>query len=80
MAMLFISHDLAVVRAISDRVIVMHAGEVVETASREELFASPQDGYTRELLAAVPDLRPDDYPQPGGPELLELAPGNGSEQ
>ena len=60
MSIIFITHDLAVVRAISDRVIVMHAGELLETADREELFTSPRDSYTRELLAAVPDLRPDD--------------------
>ena len=67
MGILFITHDLAVVRAISDRVIVMHGGELREVADREELFASPRDAYTRELLAAVPDLRPDDYPYPAGP-------------
>jgi peptide/nickel transport system ATP-binding protein len=68
MGILFITHDLAVVRAISDRVIVMHGGEVRETADREELFASPRDAYTRDLLAAVPDLRSDDYPYPAAPE------------
>jgi peptide/nickel transport system ATP-binding protein len=77
MGIIFITHDLAVVRAISDRVIVMHGGELRETADREELFASPRDSYTRELLAAVPDLRPDDYPQPGGPELLDVHARNG---
>jgi len=61
MAMLFISHDLAVVRAISDRVVVLRAGVVRESRATDELFAAPQDTYTSELLAAVPDLLPEDY-------------------
>jgi ABC-type oligopeptide transport system ATPase subunit len=54
-AMLFISHNLAVVRHLSQRVMVMYAGRIVETATREELFAAPVHPYTRALLAAVPD-------------------------
>jgi oligopeptide transport system ATP-binding protein len=54
-AMLFISHNLAVVRHLSQRVMVMYAGRIVETATREELFAAPAHPYTRALLAAVLD-------------------------
>ena len=50
----FISHDLAVVRFISDEVLVMKDGEVVEQASAAQILAAPQQEYTRRLLGAVP--------------------------
>ena len=55
-ACLFITHDLAVVDAIADRVAVMHQGRIVELASRAALFAEPRHPYTRTLLAAVPQI------------------------
>ncbi|MFS0866353.1 ABC transporter ATP-binding protein [Microbacterium sp. 179-B 1A2 NHS] len=51
---LFISHDLAVVRLISDYVCVMKDGQLVEAASSEEIFTNPRDPYTRNLLASIP--------------------------
>ncbi|GAA3664948.1 dipeptide ABC transporter ATP-binding protein [Microbacterium marinilacus] len=53
---LFISHDLGVVRNISDRVVVMQQGRVVEEAATEDIFAAPQHPYTRTLLDAVPRI------------------------
>jgi ABC-type microcin C transport system duplicated ATPase subunit YejF len=54
LTMLFISHDLAVVRSIADRILVLHRGEVVEQGSGQELFEQPQQAYTRELLQSIP--------------------------
>jgi len=57
LAMLFISHDLAVVSQVADRVAVMYAGSMVELGSTHEIFHSPAHPYTRGLLHAVPDLK-----------------------
>jgi peptide/nickel transport system ATP-binding protein len=59
LAMLFISHDLAVVGQVASRVAVMRAGEIVETGPVREVLTRPHHEYTRSLLAAVPTLRTD---------------------
>ncbi|MGI8514200.1 MAG: ABC transporter ATP-binding protein [Acidimicrobiia bacterium] len=78
MAMLYVTHNLGVLAQICDRVAVMYAGELVETAPTAELFAHPRHPYTRGLIAAVPRLKE----PPGGEVQLrgllrrdELPPG-----
>lgn len=55
LSIVFISHDIAVVRHMSDRIAVMYQGEVVESGDAEDIVLEPQHEYTRKLLAAVPD-------------------------
>ena len=80
MSIILITHDLAAVAEVSDRIIVMYAGEMVETGTVDDIFYRPQHPYTRGLLASVPRLDRvfDDELQtiPGNPpNLLELPSG-----
>lgn len=56
---LFITHDISTVRAISDQVVVMNQGEVVEQGLKNEVFSPPHPGYTELLLSSVPEMDPD---------------------
>jgi ABC-type oligopeptide transport system ATPase subunit len=58
LAMIFVSHDLSVVRHMSDRVAVMYQGSVVEMAPAEEIYRRPRHEYTRSLLASIPGRPP----------------------
>jgi peptide/nickel transport system ATP-binding protein len=55
-ALLFVTHDLAAARSVADEVAVMKSGEIVEQGPTEQLFTTPKHAYTRQLLAAVPDV------------------------
>ena len=56
MAVLFVTHDLAVARVVADRIAVMYLGRLVEIGPADDIVANPQHPYTRALVSAVPDL------------------------
>lgn len=79
-AVILITHDLGVVAGVADRIAVMYAGRIVETATTAELFEAPQHPYTKGLLRSLPrldrDRRQDLVPIPGlPPDLSSLPPG-----
>jgi peptide/nickel transport system ATP-binding protein len=56
LTLIFVSHDLSVIRRVCDQVAVLRGGRLVETGPTERVYTDPQDQYTRDLLAAVPTL------------------------
>ncbi|UCM87069.1 dipeptide ABC transporter ATP-binding protein [Streptomyces marincola] len=72
-SMLFISHDLGVIREVSDRVMVLNGGRVVESGTTAQVFDQPRADYTRALLAAIPRL-----PTTADPSLTTAAEGRGT--
>ena len=79
-SVILITHDLGVVAGMTDRIIVMYAGHIVETATTSELFARPANPYTAGLLASVPDPSDDAHTElqqiPGlPPDVAQLPPG-----
>jgi len=58
MAILYISHDLASVAGICDRISILHQGEIVECGTTEQIFARPRHEYTQRLMAALPKIAP----------------------
>lgn len=73
-AVLFITHDMGVVSEIADHVLVMHAGERVESGTRDEVLRAPREDYTRRLLGAVPTMKPPrPRPPASGPAALAAA-------
>jgi peptide/nickel transport system ATP-binding protein/oligopeptide transport system ATP-binding protein len=70
LAYIFISHDLAVVKHIADRILVMYLGRIVESAPADALFSAPRHPYTRALLSAIP------VPQPSARRERLILPGD----
>jgi peptide/nickel transport system ATP-binding protein len=64
LSIMFVSHDLSVIRHICDRVLVMHRGRIMEMGDVEEVFNNPQHAYTKVLLSAIPEPDPDRKMQP----------------
>jgi microcin C transport system ATP-binding protein len=73
LAYLFISHDLRIVRALAHRIIVLRRGRVVEEGPAEQIFANPQQDYTRALIAAAFEGRAlaTTFDEPEAPELVD---------
>ena len=68
LTMLFISHDLSVVRYMCDRIMVMNKGKIIESGLAEDVYYRPKSEYTKQLIEAIPKV-PDTSPRPSPPEV-----------
>jgi oligopeptide/dipeptide ABC transporter ATP-binding protein len=80
LTMIFISHDLSVVRHMSDRIVVMYLGSVMELAESKTIYENPQHPYTQALIAAIPQIDPNQKKEPVSlagepPSPIDLPPG-----
>lgn len=77
LTLLFIAHDLAIVRNLCERVVVMYHGEIVEEGPTDKVFAAPREAYTQALIGAIPDIDPDKplLSPKGGDDFAEETPG-----
>ncbi|WMD20086.1 ABC transporter ATP-binding protein [Achromobacter seleniivolatilans] len=71
-AVLFITHDFGVVAEISDRIVVMNRGDLIESGTRNEILAEPKQSYTRRLVSSVPSLIPNRRDAPTGQPVLHV--------
>jgi len=71
-AVLFITHDFGVVAEISDRIVVMNRGDLIESGTRNEILAEPKQSYTRRLVSSVPSLVPSRREAPSGMPVLHV--------
>ena len=71
-AVLFITHDFGVVAEISDRIVVMNRGDLIESGTRNEILAEPKQSYTRRLVSSVPSLVPNRREAPDGQPVLHV--------
>ncbi|OZI17457.1 microcin ABC transporter ATP-binding protein [Bordetella genomosp. 7] len=71
-AVLFITHDFGVVAEIADRIVVMNRGDLIESGTRDEILARPQQSYTRRLVSSVPSLIPVRRDTPAGTPVLQV--------
>ncbi|HCQ49920.1 MAG TPA: microcin ABC transporter ATP-binding protein [Achromobacter sp.] len=71
-AVLFITHDFGVVAEISDRIVVMNRGDLIESGTRNEILAEPKQSYTRRLVSSVPSLVPNRRDAPDGQPVLHV--------